>query len=253
MKMNHTIRKALLALLPLVIMTTISIVALAIDWDNPQGKSADELINGTPEYFKTIDPSLGATPQESRKIHANNTGKDLFKPMHDSLSSGNTPQEAREQGTTSSDSIPASTAASTDTISSKQSSNTSKESTIQTNSRSESSDSSSGESRDISGSWTLELQGETTKEMALTIFQTGTDVFGTGRSVNGNETLLATASGSLRGDSLNLDLVTMGSIQLYKIDLRLDGDFASGNYTVVSVSGELTEGSVNGTRAVPGD
>jgi len=253
MKMNHAAKMTLLALMPLIILTIISLVALAIDWDNPQGKSAEDLINGTEQYFQTIDSSLGATPQESRKIHANNTGKEIFTPMPGSLASGNSPKEAREQGTTSSDSSSTSAAASTSATASKQSSSTSQKSASQTNNQSGSSDSSSWESRDISGSWTLELQGETPKEMALTLFQKGTDVFGTGRSVNGDETLLATASGSLRGNNLNLYLVTMGSIQLYKIGLSLDGDFASGEYTAVSATGESTDGSVKGTRSVPGD
>lgn len=253
MRMNHAAKMTLLALLPLIILTTTSVIALAADWDNPQGKSADDLIKGTEQYFQTIDSSLGATPQESRKIHANKTGKEIFTPMPDSLASGNSPKEAREQGTASSDSSSTSTAASTSVSASKQSSSTSQESASQTNNPPESSDSSSGESRDISGSWTLELQGEIPKEMALTLFQKGTDVFGTGRSVDGDETLLATASGSLIGNNLNLYLVTMGSIQLYKIGLSLDGDFASGKYTAISATGESTDGSVNGTRSVPGD
>ncbi len=66
---------------------------------------------------------------------------------------------------------------------------------------------------------------------------------------DGNTTSVLAASGSLNGDKLNLDLTTLGSINLYRLTLTPSGDSASGDYQAFSANGESWTGSASGTRS----
>ncbi len=66
---------------------------------------------------------------------------------------------------------------------------------------------------------------------------------------DGNTTSVLAASGSLNGDKLNLDLTTLGSINLYRLTLTPNGDSASGDYQAFSANGESWTGSASGTRS----
>ena len=108
---------------------------------------------------------------------------------------------------------------------------------------------SSTSSGNVSGSWSFELTDNSVKNVALTLFQSGDAVFGTGSMNDGNNPQIVAASGSLDGDKLNLDLTTSGSINLYRLALTPSGDSASGDYQAFSANGSSMTGSAKGTRS----
>lgn len=101
----------------------------------------------------------------------------------------------------------------------------------------------------VTGSWSFQLNDDSQKDIALSLFQNGDALFGTGNMREGNDTLQVAASGSLQGDDMNLDITTLGSISLYRLTLSFSGDSASGDYTAFSASGDAWTGSADGMRS----
>ncbi|HPJ29781.1 MAG TPA: hypothetical protein PLZ42_00135 [Methanothrix sp.] len=58
----------------------------------------------------------------------------------------------------------------------------------------------------------------------------------------------AAASGTVVGDRLELDLVSIGPIALYRFDLSLSGDLVSGNYSAYGSDGSSWSGTASGSR-----
>jgi hypothetical protein len=61
--------------------------------------------------------------------------------------------------------------------------------------------------------------------------------------------MMAAASGTLKGSEFNLDLVTLGKVNLYRLTLMVSGESATGNYTATSPSSSPSTGTAKGTRS----
>lgn len=215
---------------------------------DPGESLADKLIdlsNNPGTYESTT--GFAATPGESKKQWENRTGVNFTMP--ESLSAGgNSAKESRadaeaassQQAENSAD-LEAPPAVETPTVES--------DSTAQSDSTVQSDASSSGAAT-VGGSWSFTLDESAPKDMMLTLFQSGDTVFGTGSINMGDNTLVVAASGLVDGNSMNLDVTTIGTISLYKIALNLDGDSASGSYDAFDTSGETWKGNAKGDRIV---
>ena len=77
----------------------------------------------------------------------------------------------------------------------------------------------------ISGTWSLELVDSAARNATITLLRSASGkVYGKGTIVEGNDTFTATASGSISGDKLNLDLVTLEKLGLYRLVLPVSAD-----------------------------
>jgi len=222
-------RLKVLILASFTILAFLAVLALAIDWENAQGRSVEELL-ATEEGYAALDPGIAATPWQQRAI-LKNTSKDtdIFEPIPGTLSGGAmNAKESRDLAESAS------------------------QTEVQTNT-SQASEVPAAESvPTVKGTWSLQLLGESPREVSVTLFQSGNAIFGTG-SVSQEKTLLeAAASGSVKGDQMNLDITTLKSISLYRATLTLAGDSASGSYEAFSAAGDAWTGDVEGLRTVPG-
>jgi hypothetical protein len=93
----------------------------------------------------------------------------------------------------------------------------------------------------VAGNWSFRLRdSQKNRVLALTLFQSGNAVFGTGRINDGGETQEVTASGSVEGDKLYLDATSSGNTTLYRMALTASGNSASGEYRAASSTGKET-------------
>ncbi len=225
----------MLIILSLYLLSMLAITALSVDWMNPQGKSADELISGE---VSQANPNQPPNPQKSREVWSNRTGVDFSMP--ESLSaSGKSAKESR---------------ANAEATKSQQAEDTADDTTDAETSTAEDTattePTSSSGAASVGGSWSFTLDESTPKEMVLTLFQSGDAVYGTGSINTGDSTLVVAASGLVDSDSMNLDVTSIGTIGLYRIALDLDGDSASGSYNAFAASGETWTGNAEGERSV---
>lgn len=223
----------------LAVFTILSINAHSID--DTGSKSADQLIDESNGIGTTIvDTRFATNPHASRKAWGTDNG--ISSEVPSSLPSSTiSPQDSRAK------------AESTESTLKNQNQVMNDQSTTETASSQTlpASSAATPSAAMASGSWSLELKDSTLKEIVLTLFEHGNAVFGTGSMSNENSTLLVAASGFLDGDTLDLDLTTLGSINLYRLSLTTSGDSASGNYTAFSASGQSWMGSAEGIRSAP--
>lgn len=195
---------------------------------------ADKLIenSNSPGVFKSTDTRFAATPGESKKLWANRTNI-LDKPMPKSLdATGSTPQATR---------------ANAELADSEAAQNNESTAANNVDSSASTPETSSSGMGNVSGSWAFTLdEGNNPKNLMLTLFQSGNDVYGTGSMRSGNSTLAVAASGSKDGEKMNLDVTTIGTISTYKMALNLDGDSASGDYSAFAANGDTWNGQVSG-------
>jgi hypothetical protein len=179
------------------ILAFLAVIALAVNWDNPESQTADEMLSSgeTPTYANT---GPIPTPKEVRAQYER-VSQAQASPA---------PSEVSE--------VPAA------------------ESTLS-----------------VKGTWSLQLLGENFREVSVTLFQSGNAIFGTRSASQGKTSLEATASGSVNGSRMDLDIITLKSITLYRATLTLAGDSASGSYEAFSASGNSWTGEATGRRTVP--
>jgi hypothetical protein len=189
--------------------------AHSADWDSEE-LTADQLIEGT------VTSSDSASAKEARDLWASKS-KVLQTPMKSKLSAAETPEESRKQAQSqgSSPSSVTSTVQSTET---------------------------SPKPADVSGSWSLDLAGSGLKDIALTLSQNGGTVFGTGQMKEGNQSILVAASGNVVGSKLNLDMVSLAPVKLYRLTMSASGNSASGEYSIIAANGAPTNGTAKGSR-----
>lgn len=220
-------RVKILIVSSLFLLAFFAVKSCAPDWNNnPDTKSADELISGGVGENYT---SLGNQAQAARAAWAGQTGDDILSTsVGNKLSSGAaTPKEARSLDQNQ-------------TLTSQP---------ITTNSTVPTQPTTSSEPITAAGSWSLELNDSTSHIAALTLFQNGDAVYGTGNvNLDANTTLVAAASGTIAGDKMNLDIVSLGKVRLYRISMTLNGDSAAGSYAAFSPSATLITGTATGER-----
>jgi hypothetical protein len=90
---------------------------------------------------------------------------------------------------------------------------------------------------DVAGNWSFELTDNLKGDLNLTLFQIGRVVFGYGQIAINDSDLVATASGIIDGNELDLDVVTLEDVTLYKLNLNVATRSISGSYVVYSTEG----------------
>lgn len=133
------------------------------------------------------------------------------------------------------------------------------------------------EPSDFSGRWSFAMAESTTRSLDLALYQRVDLVFGKGvldsaegsaaasasSEDRGIESMIdwlnrpasaldsasqAAASGTVVGNEMKLDLVSLDSIALYRFELSLTGDLVSGSYSAYGSDGSTWNGTVTGSR-----
>jgi hypothetical protein len=108
----------------------------------------------------------------------------------------------------------------------------------------------SSESTTISGRWSMEFNFGSPPKASLNLFQNGDIVYGTGVIVLDAKTNREVAAGgSVMGDKMNLDIISMGNVSLYRISMTVVGNSASGSYTAYSPGASPIIGTATGIRS----
>jgi hypothetical protein len=224
-------RIGILIISSLLVLVLFAINACSVDWANPDSQSVDQMIAG-PDQGMVIPPSGPVeTPQSSRAAQIGQPGTDILSvPLgSNSSSEASTPQQARNQELNQKPTTQS----------------------IVTNATIPVQSTTSSEPVAASGSWSLVLNDSASRTAVLTLFQNGDAVYGTGNlNLDANTTLIAAASGTIAGDKLSLDVVSLGKVSLYRITMTLSGDSATGTYTAFNPGVASTTGTANGVRSV---
>ena len=218
----------LLILSSIILFASFAIAAHA--FADSTGLTADQLFAGVDDV--TIPSGQSGSPQEARDAQTGQKGKDILSvPMGGKLDTNSlTAKDARalemsqinKNATANNTTAPAPTQVAMPT-----------------------------EPTSVSGSWSIEFTDSASRNAVLTLFQSGDAVFGSGKvNLDANTTMMAAASGTLTGSELNLDLVTLGKVNLYRLTLMVSGESATGNYTSYSPSVSPSTGTAEGTRTL---
>jgi hypothetical protein len=203
-----------------------------------QGQSlADKLIeeSNTGSVYKNND-GFAPTPQAQRELEKNKSTLDWTMPSTltgggSSAKSSRTQAEASSDGTaadsTAAESAPAAnTSAATDT----------ELPPAQT------------QVITVGGNWYFTMNDSVERDLVLTLFQKGNEVFGAGKIKEDNNTQDVTASGAVADATLELNLVSANPIVQYKLNLNLSEDWAQGVYQASTTGGDSWTGSAEGEK-----
>lgn len=94
------------------------------------------------------------------------------------------------------------------------------------------------------GVWSFDLLGKAPEKMRLYLIQNKDAIAGQGVIIRENETEKATASGSISGEQISLDIKPVGGSDLYKLNLSLSS-LAAGTYTACMADGSSRSGKVS--------
>ena len=211
-------------------------MALCADWSNQQSLSAEELLSGGEVNVYKNPTGFAATPQAQRELEKNKSSLDWTMPST-LTGGGNSAKASRTQAEASSEEVAASnateeTATSTDTSPATDTELPPAQSQVTA----------------VGGSWYFTLNDSLERDLAMVLFQKGDDVFGAGKIKEGNDTLDVTISGSVADATLDLNVVSLGTISLYKLKLDLSEDWASGEYQAFSSGSNSWTGSAEGEK-----
>ncbi len=73
----------------------------------------------------------------------------------------------------------------------------------------------------VTGTWSFDLNGTVPEKMKLYLIQNKNMILGQGAINSGNGTQKATASGTISGEKIALNVTTVGVSNLYRLDLSL--------------------------------
>jgi len=224
-----------LILSSLLFIAFLSAAAFCADWD-AEGLSAEELISGgeVTEYKNPM--GFAATPQQQRELDKNKSSLDWTMPST-LTGGGDSAKESRTQAESASEEAADSTAAEETTPAESTAASTETElPPVQSAVTA------------ASGSWYFTLNDSVKRDLVLSLFQKGNDVFGAGKIKEGNNTQDVAVSGAVAGAALDLNVVTLNPISLYKLKLDLSEDWAAGEYLAFSTSGDSWTGSAEGQK-----
>ncbi|HPJ84330.1 MAG TPA: hypothetical protein PLM24_03890 [Methanothrix sp.] len=108
-----------------------------------------------------------------------------------------------------------------------------------------------GTSAYVVGIWTFYLAGEETRRLDLALYQVEDEIFGEGTMTSASGTTLATAAGYATSSLLDLHVVTVGDLALYRLRLGLLTSPIQGSYAAYSASGLAGYGAVSGYKTAP--
>ncbi len=95
----------------------------------------------------------------------------------------------------------------------------------------------------VTGAWSFNLKGNAPEQMKLYLTQREDQIMGQGVMNRGNRTENATASGSILGEKMNLNVIPVGASELYELNLSLSS-LDSGTYTAYLADGSSRTGEV---------
>ena len=187
--------------------------------DGGLGLSADQLIDQSRgDYY----PNLGmpANPQESREIWSQESGID-FSQIGEPLENNSSVVSPESRAEVAPNQVEDKTAPSSAMISTAES---------------------------MEGNWSLQLSDSKNRFMALRLYVSGDAIFGTGTINDGIKTERLSASGSLAGENVSLDVVTSGEVSLYRFNLIKEVNSLLGQYRAFPAQGEAWSGMVQANR-----
>ncbi|MDD2836922.1 MAG: hypothetical protein PHY05_12345 [Methanothrix sp.] len=95
----------------------------------------------------------------------------------------------------------------------------------------------------VTGAWSFDLLGKSPEKMKLYLTQNKDEIVGQGVIIRGKETEKATASGSISGEQMCLDIKPDRGSDQYKLNLSLSS-LAAGTYTACMADGSSRSGKV---------
>jgi hypothetical protein len=95
----------------------------------------------------------------------------------------------------------------------------------------------------VTGVWSFDLLGKSPEKMRLYLIQNKYVIAGQGVINRGNKTEKATASGSISGEQMSLNVKPEGASDLYRLNLSLSS-LAGGTYTACMADGSSRSGKV---------
>jgi len=237
----------ILLLISLVSVAFLAMIALCANWDNQENLNADQLIGGGEVAVITPPEGQAATPQASRELQKNKSTLDWTMPST-LTGGGDSAKESRDQAGSAEQTASSRNAAATAEASAVNNTASTAESELPP-----STPAATTATASLAGSWSFALKDDLQRNVTLALFQNGEWVYGTGNMKEGESTLQVTAAGTVRsnGTEMDLDLVSLGTISLYKLDLGISGESATGNYQAFSANGQAVSGSAEGTLIAP--
>ncbi|HPS92229.1 MAG TPA: hypothetical protein PKV33_08735 [Methanothrix sp.] len=227
----------------LLFIAFLAVTALCIDWDNPSN-NADEMISSGEVTVYGNPTGFAPTPQASREQQKNKSSLDWTMPST-LTGGGNSAKESRSQAESASQEAETSTtAASTATTETTTATSTS----AATDTELPPAQADQANVAGVDGSWYFVLNDSVERDLAVILFQKGNDVFGAGKIKVGETTLDATVSGSVVDSALDLNVVSLGTINLYKLKLDLSEGLAGGEYQAFASGSDSWTGSAEGEK-----
>jgi hypothetical protein len=108
----------------------------------------------------------------------------------------------------------------------------------------------SSESTPIAGKWSMEFNFGSPPKATLNLFQNEDKVYGTGVIVLDPKTNLEVAAGgTVMGDKMDLDMISLGNVSLYSISMTVIGNSGSGTYTAYRPGASPISGTATGLRS----
>jgi hypothetical protein len=230
-------RLVVLIALSLAILALFAVHAYAII-DGGSGLSADQLIDFSNGIY-IHNNGIPENPAAARKLWSEESGINFSMPSN-LPENGTNPQSSRSSVKTG-EALEYQTAS---TVSSGQAKAPSEEPDVSARLPAISQTTSPTVSK--AGNWSFRLRDSKNRFLALTLFQSENAVFGTGNINDGGDTMKASASGSVSADKLSLDVISSGTVNLYRLRLNLSDNSASGEYRAFSTKGDPWTGIVEG-------
>ncbi|MFZ2471663.1 MAG: hypothetical protein WAW52_06930 [Methanothrix sp.] len=227
--------------LSLAILALFAVNACAII-DGGSGLSVDQLIDASKGIY-IPNNGMPENPQASRKLWSEESGINFTMPGK--LSENGTNPQASRSSVKTGEALEYQTASTSSSSQAKAAS--SPESAVSATSP-VISPTTSPESI-VAGNWSFQLRDSKNRFLALTLFQFEESVFGTGNMNDGGDTMKVSASGSVAADKLSLDVISSGTVNLYRLKLNLSGSSAAGEYRAFSTNGDPWTGVVEGALA----
>ena len=216
-----------LILSSLLFLALLAVTALSVDWTDPSYKADEMFTSGEDEAY--VNPvGAPATPQEARELQKNKSALNWTMPST-LTGGGDSAKESRESTQSSSESE-------TSTFAEETAASEIEISPVQT------------EPVNVQGNWFFTLNDSVIRDLALTLLQDGSDVYGSGRIKEGNNSMDVSASGAVIGSDMKLNLVSTNPIIQYKLNLTLDQDRASGDFRALCAGCENWIGTAEGQK-----
>ena len=223
-------RLKILIALSLALLVLLALNAAAI-LDGGSGLSADQLIDvSTGVYIPDI--GIPENPLAARKLWSLESGINFTSPGK-LPESGSTPQASRSLGQTG-EGLQYQT-----------------ESTMNTNPANGTAAMATNAispAVDMAGNWSFRLRDSKTAVLALTLYQSESALFGTGSMNDGGDSQRVLVSGSVVEDGMNLDVISSGTVRLYRLALSGSLNSVSGEYRSYSTGGAPWMGIADGNR-----